>query len=103
VKLGFPIGHHNQPESMTLTISELEQSVPEGIPDDQLQAARQRLLVQGVDMDWVTSSGAGGGGGGPVINKKPEGMTDDQVMHLFYEALGYYYPGPWTFTVEIKP
>jgi hypothetical protein len=103
VKLGFPIGHHNQPESMTLTISELEQSVPEGIPDDQLQAARQRLLVQGVDMDWVTSSGAGGGGGGPVINKKPEGMTDEQVMRLFYEALGYYYPGPWTFTLEINP
>jgi len=103
VKLGFPIGHHNQPESMALTISELEQSVPEGIPDDQLQAARQRLLVQGVDMDWVTSSGNGGGGGGPVINKKPEGMTDEQVMRLFYEALGYYYPGPWTFTLEINP
>jgi hypothetical protein len=103
VKLGFPIGRHNQPESMTLTISELEQSVPEVIPNDQLQAARQKLLAQGIDMDWVTSSGNGGGGGGPVINKKPEGMTDEQVMRLFFEALGYYYPGPWTFTVEIKP
>jgi hypothetical protein len=30
-------------------------------------------------------------------------MTDDQVMQLFYEAMGYYHPGPWTFTVEIKP
>ena len=103
VKLGFPVGHHGQPESMTLTISELEQSSPEVIPDDRLQAARQKLLVQGIDMDWVTSSGNDGGGGGPVINKKPADMTDEQVMRLFYEALGYYYPGPWTFTVEITP
>jgi hypothetical protein len=103
VKLGFPVGHHGQPESMTLTISELEQSVPEAIPNDQLQAARQKLLAQGIDMDWVTSSGNGGGGGGPVITTKPAGMTDDQVMQLFYEALGYYHPGPWTFTVNITP
>ncbi len=103
VKLGFPIGHHNQPESMTLAISELEQSVPEGIPEDQLLAARQKLLAQGVDMDWVTWSGQGGGGAGPVIKQKPEGMTDEQVVRLFYEALGYYHPGPWIFTLEINP
>jgi hypothetical protein len=51
----------------------------------------------------VTWSGQGGGGAGPVINQKPEGMTDEQVMRLFYEALGYYFRGPWTFTVEINP
>jgi hypothetical protein len=81
----------------------LEQSAPEVIPNDQLQAVRKKLLAQGIDMDWVTSSGNGGGGGGPVINTKPAGMTDDQVMQLFNEALGYYYPGPWTFTVPINP
>ena len=103
VKAGFRVGHHGRPEVLTLNIAELEQSAPEVIPDDKLQAARQKLLAQGIDMDWVTSSGNGGGGGGPVINKKPDGMTDEEVMRLFYEALGYYYPGPWTFTVEIKP
>ena len=103
VKLGFPVGHHNQSESMTLTIPELEQSVPEAIPNDQLQAARQKLLAEGIDMDWVTSSGNGGGGGGPEINKKPEGMTDEQVLRRFYEEMGYYYQGPWTFALEIKP
>jgi len=51
----------------------------------------------------VTSSGNGGGGGGPVINTKPAGMTDEQVMQLFYEALGIDYPGPWIFTVAINP
>jgi hypothetical protein len=103
VKIGFPLGHHNQPETLTLTIPELEQSMPEVIPNNQLQVVRQKLLAQGIDMDWVTSSGNGGGGAGPVINQKPDGMTDEQVMRLFYDALGYYHPGPWIFTAEIKP
>jgi hypothetical protein len=30
-------------------------------------------------------------------------MTDDQVMQLFYETLGYYHPGPWMFTFTINP
>ena len=100
---GFTVGHHGKPEVLTLNIAGLEQSAPEVIPNDQLQAVRKKLLAQGIDMDWVTSSGNGGGGGGPVINTKPAGMTDDQVMQLFYEALGYYYPGTWTFTVNINP
>ena len=100
---GFTAGHHGKPEVLTLNITGLEQSAPEVIPNDQLQAVRKKLLAQGIDMDWVTSSGNGGGGGGLVINTKPAGMTDDQVMQLFNEALGYYYPGPWTFTVPINP
>jgi hypothetical protein len=103
VTAGFTVGHHNRPEVLTLNIGELEQSPSEVIPEDQIQAARQKLLAQGIDMDWVTSSGNGGGGGGPVIHQKPDGMTDEQVMTLFYEAMGYYYPGPWTFSVDIKP
>jgi hypothetical protein len=100
---GFTAGHHGRPEVLTLNIAELEQSAPEVIPNDQLQAVRKKLLAQGIDMDFVTSSGNGGGGGGPVINSKPAGMTDDQVMQLFNEAMGYYYPGPWNFTVDINP
>jgi hypothetical protein len=103
VAAGFTVGHHGRPEVLTLNIPELDQSAPEVFPNDQLQAARQKLLAQGIDMDWVTSSGNGGGGGGPVINAKPAGMTDDQVMQLFNEAMGYYYPGPWIFTVNINP
>jgi hypothetical protein len=100
---GFTVGHHGKPETLALNIPWLEQSLPEVIPNEQIQAGRQKLLAQGIDMDWVTSSGNGGGGGGPVINAKPAGMTDEQVMQLFFEALGYYHPGPWTFTVAINP
>jgi hypothetical protein len=103
VTAGFTVGHHGKPEQLALTIPQLEQSAPMDIPNDQIQAARQKLLAQGIDVDLVTSSGNGGGGGGLQINKKPAGMTDDQAQQLFYEALGIYHPGPWTFTVSINP
>jgi hypothetical protein len=102
-KVGFQVGHHNQPETLTLTIPQLEESVPDVIPNDQLQAARKKLLAQGIEIDWVTSTGNGGGGAGLEINQKPAGMTDDEAARLFWEALGYYHPGPWTFTVTINP
>ena len=100
---GFTVGHHGKPEELTLNIPQLEQSSPMDIPNDQIQAARKKLLAQGIDVDLVISSGNGGGGGGLEINKKPAGMTDDQAQQLFYEELGIYHPGPWTFTVNINP
>ena len=101
--VGFTVGHHGRPEELTLNIPQLEQSSPMDIPNDQIQAARKKLLAQGLDVDLVTSSGNGGGGGGLEINKKPAGMTDDQAQQLFYEELGLYHLGPWTFTVKINP
>ncbi len=104
VVVGFPVGLHNRPEMLTLTIPELEQSIPEAIPDEQIQITRQKLRQEGIEMDWVTSSGNdGGGGAGPVIIQKPEGMTDDEVIRRFYELLGYYYTGPWSFVVHVNP
>jgi hypothetical protein len=101
VILGYPVGYHDRPETLTLTIRELEQSIPEVIPDEQVQAARRKLRQEGIEMDWVVSSGSGGGGAGPVITVKPDGLTDADVMRRFYEILGYYYPGPWSFVVPI--
>lgn len=103
VKLGYPVGHHNRPETLTLTIPELEQSLPEVIPDDQVKKAQAEMSAQGIEIDYVTFTGNGGGGGGPNIKKKPAGMSDQEVMRLFYAALGYYHPGPWVFTININP
>lgn len=103
VKMGFPIGHHARPEKLILTLDELEQSVPEVIPEDQLQAALQNLRQQGIEMDWVTFQGNGGGGAGPVIKHKPEGMSDEEVLRRFYQALGYYFQATWAFEVELEP
>lgn len=76
VKIGFPIGSAN-PESITLTIPALEQSMPEVIPADELAIARKVLLAEGIDMDWeVVTYPGGGGGSGPVYNKLPAGMSE---------------------------
>ncbi len=103
VAAGFAVGHHGRPETLQLTVNELEQSIPEVIPDAQLQAAKEKLRQQGIELDWVSFSANGGGGSGLQIKQKPQDMSDMEVMRLFYAALGYYFPGNWTFGVEIQP
>lgn len=99
VQVEFFLGHSNQPGSITLTIPRLEQSIPEVIPEDEIAAAREKLLPQGIDMDWeVVDHGAG-----PVYNKLPEGMKEQEAFQLFMEALGYIYQGPWEFKVDVNP
>jgi hypothetical protein len=102
-KIGFPVGHHGRLETLVLTIPQLEQSIPEVVPDEAVKQAREQLKQEGIEIEYVTFTGNGGGGGGPVIKKKPEGMTDDEAYRRFIEALGYVYKGPWVFNVEIQP
>lgn len=103
VAAGFAVGHHGRPETLQLTVNELAQSIPEVIPNDQLQAAKEKLRQQGIELDWVSFSDSGGGGGGLQIKQKPQDMSDMEVIRLFYATLGYYFPGNWTFEVEIGP
>lgn len=99
VKGGFFIGSEN-PKSIHLKISSLEQSMPEVIPQDELAIAREKLLAQGIDMDWQVFSGNGGGGAGPVYNSLPTGMSEEEAYAKFIEALGYVHYGPWEFTIN---
>ena len=103
VKGGFPVGHHEQAESLVLQIDELQKSMPEVIPDADVKAALQRLRAEGIQMDWMTFSGTGGGGGGPVYKKLPQGMTEPEAFRRFIEALGYTHQGPWIFKLDIRP
>lgn len=104
VELEFLSGHGNHPGNVTLMIPSLEQSMPEVIPDSELAVAREKLLAQGIDIDWRVEVFAGGGGGaGPVYNHLPAGMTETEAFQRFIEALGYIYPGAWEFTVNIEP
>jgi len=81
-----------------------QQSMPEVIPDAELKAAQEKLKADGIEMDYTTShSAAGGGGGGPTFNKLPEGMDQQEAYQRFLEALGYLYPGPWVFTINLQP
>ncbi len=103
VKVGFPVGHHGKPETLTLTVNELQQSMPEVIPDADVKKAQEILKAQGIEMDYMTFSGNGGGGGGMVYRKLPEGMTEAEAYWRFMEALGYVYQGPWVFTIQLNP
>jgi hypothetical protein len=103
LKLGFPVGHHDQPETLTLTIPQLEKSMPEVIPNADVKKAQEILKAQGIEMTYTTFTGNGGGGGGPLFTKKPVGMDDARAYQKFIEALGYVYKGPWVITVNINP
>jgi hypothetical protein len=104
VVIDFLLGNSNQPGTATLTIPDLERSIPEGLPDAEVKAAQAKLKAQGIEMDYTTSSSSGGGGGGgPVFKVKPEGMTDQEAYQMFIEALGYTVPGPWVFTFDVNP
>lgn len=101
VKLGSPIGSEN-PKSVTLNIFNLQQSMPEAIPEDELAIAREKLLEQGIDMDWqVSDYGNGGGGAGPIYNKLPASISEEEAFQKFMEALGYVHYGPWEFNIKI--
>lgn len=102
VRLGFALGHHQQPETLTLTVHGLAQSVPEVIPQEELAAANQILLQQGIQIDWEIFQGSGGGGG-PRVVQKPDGMSDDEALERFYQALGYRFDAEWVFTAELNP
>jgi hypothetical protein len=101
VQIDFLLGYSNSTQPLTLTIPALEQSIPEVIPDADLKAAREKLKAQGIELDYITSTTSGGGGGGVRFPKKPEGMTDSEANQQLMVALGYIYPGPWVFNLEI--
>jgi hypothetical protein len=103
VQIDFLLGNSYRPGTLTLTIPALEQSMPESIPPAELKAAQEKLKALGIEINQTTfSSSGGGGGGGPAIAKKPDGMTDEEAYRQYMQALGYVYPGPWVFTIDIK-
>ena len=100
VKVGFPVGAQD-PASITLTIPELEQSMPEVIPADQLASALKALKTRdGIDMEWRAVEG---GGTYPEYKNIPEGVTEQEAYRSFLEYLGYIYYENWTFDLQLKP
>jgi hypothetical protein len=97
VKAGFPVGHHDKPETLVLSIDSLQLTMPEVAPEAEVNRALEELLREGIDMDWMTFTGDGGGGGGPMYKKLPAGMTKQEAYRRFIDALGYVHEGPWVF------
>jgi len=104
IELGFPVGNLASENAQTavLAIPQLEVSLPEVIPQAEIDAANAQLQAQGIQVEQhVFTSGSGGGGGGPQFVQKPAGMSDEQALEKLYQALGYQHPGPWVFTFEL--
>ena len=102
VAIDFLLGLTGQSQSLTLSIPQLEQSMPEVIPDADLKAAQEKLRAQGIEMQYSTSMSAGGGGGGNLTySRLPDGMTEQEAFRKLQEALGYIHPGPWMFEIKV--
>jgi WD40 repeat protein len=98
VKIGFPIGDAD-PQSITLNIPALEQSIPESIPADQVaEAIKQLKSYDDIDMDWHI----GDHGAYPEWKKLPTGMSEQEAYRKFIGALGYIYNGQWEFNLQLK-
>ena len=102
-KVEFMLGHSNQARTITLTIPGLERSVPEVIPQAELDVSLAKLREQGIEMTYSVTRGVGGGGGGPEYTQLPEGMTQKEAYDRFMDALGYRVPGSWVFTFPFQP
>jgi hypothetical protein len=96
IKLGFPIGDAT-PNSLTLTLPGLEDAMTTDIPEEKLSLAYQKLVAQGIDMNYS----AGPGGTFIEYKRLPEGMTEKDAYRKFLEALGYVRKGPWIFKLNI--
>ncbi len=104
IELGFPTGNlaSESAQPATLVIPQLEVSMPEVIPQEEIDAANAKLQAQGIQVEQhVFTSGSGGGGGGPQFVLKPAGMSDEEALEKLYQALGYQYAGPWVLTFEL--
>ncbi|MBG0787118.1 MAG: hypothetical protein H0S79_18645 [Anaerolineaceae bacterium] len=97
--LDFLQGQSNPTDPLIFTVDELQISPPEIYPDSELAAAREILLAQGIEFDYMTVQGQGGGGGGINFTVLPEGMTWEEAYKKFNEAMGYILPGPWVITL----
>lgn len=100
VKIGFPIGSEIQSATeLRLSIPTLEQSMPEVVPQTDLDAAYPKLRAQGIDMEWRFLEG----GAYPEWKSLPAGMSEQEAMQKFMEALGYTFSGPWIFDIRLEP
>ncbi len=96
--IGFDIEYDEAATSVTLTVPKLMASTPEVVEKERVERANQRLASAGIEFNYVNMDH----GGNIVILKQPEGMTNDKIYPLIWDALADQYEGPWVFTIPIK-
>lgn len=103
VALRFGLGKLESPQHYEIQIDEMMLSLPEVIPDDQIETANQRLADEGITVvfETFTDLEGGGGGGGWKFTQKPDGMTDEEATRKMLESMEYFHKGPWQFSFDL--
>jgi hypothetical protein len=97
-EVGFDIGFDDKTDtSLTLTIPKLIASVNEVVTEETVAKANKRLAEKGIEFNYINIDH----GGNFEILKRPEGLSDEEIGTLIWDALAEQYEGPWVFTVEI--
>jgi len=98
VTAGFNILHDGSAASVTLTVPWLMGSVPEVVEQERVDRANQRLAGAGIEFAYINVDH----GAKVEITRRPEGMPDEEIYPLIWEALSEQYEGPWVFTVAVR-
>jgi hypothetical protein len=96
-ELGFDIVFDESVTSVTVTVPRLQASVNEVVAPETVAMANQRLADKGIVFDYENIDN----GGNFVILQRPDGMSDEELYPLIWDALAEQYEGPWVFTVPI--
>lgn len=96
-ELGFDVFYDESVRSVTVTVPRLQASVNEVVAPETVAIANQRLANMGIAFDYVNVDN----GGNFVILQRPDGMSDEELYPLIWDALAEQYDGPWVFTVPI--
>lgn len=95
--LGFDIVYDESVTSVTITVPRLQASVNEVVAPETVAMANQRLADKGIVFNYENIDN----GGNFVIIQRPDGMSDEELYPLIWDALAEQYEGPWVFTVQI--
>lgn len=96
--VGFNIAYDMDTLStVTLTVPKLMASISEVVSKETVNKANQRLADKGIVFNYENIDH----GGNFVILQRPDGMSDDEIYPLIWDALAEQHEGPWVFTVQI--
>lgn len=103
VALRFGLGKLVSPQHYEVQIDEMMLSLPEMIPQDQIETANERLADEGISVvyEHFSDPAGGGGGGGWKFTQKPDEMTEEEALRKVLEAMAYFHKGPWQFSFDL--
>lgn len=92
--VSFDTPYDMSTENFSISVPKLVTSVT--MTKESIQAANRKLGDQGISFDVIQADHSYDFD----IHQKPEGMPDEELYALIWDALRTDYPGPWDFSIE---